>query len=177
MKRFAFLTAVAFLLAVAFPLTSQAQMESGSDFKVGPRASIPLNDLSDFGSSFAIGGEARYDLSGRVDYPIQLSGAFDYHFVDQQNILGQTVDASAYTIDLNGLYSFPTEGTFAPYAGAGLGIVGTSVGNTSDSDVGLNLVGGAEFEAGSVRPYLQGQFSLGGDFTRFGLSGGVLFAL
>ena len=180
MKRFAVLTAVSLFLAVAFPLTAQAQMESESGFKIGPRATVALGDISDFGGDFAIGGDVRYDLSANVDAPIQLSGAFDFYFVDDQPaVTGQSgeADASAYTIDLNGLYSFPTEGTISPYAGGGLGIVGTSVGDFSDTDVGLNLTGGAEFEAGSLRPFAQAQVSFGGDFTRFGITGGVLFAL
>ena len=53
----------------------------------------------------------------------------------------------------------------------------TSVGSLSDSDVGLNLTGGEEFEAGSLRPFAQAQFSLEGNFTRFKITGGVLFAL
>jgi opacity protein-like surface antigen len=185
MKRFAAFATVVFFLAAAVPLTSQAQMESESAFKIGPRATVALNDISDFGGDFAIGGDVRYDLSASANAPIQLSGAFDYYFVeDRETVTGgiggvqtEEVSASAYTIDLNGLYSFPVEGAFSPYAGAGLGIVGTSLGDASDTDIGVNLVGGAEFEAGSLRPFAEAQVSFGGDFTRFGITGGVLFAL
>lgn len=182
MKRFVLLAIVSLFLAASLPLTAQAQMESGSEFKVGPRATVALNDISDFGGDFAIGGDVRYDLSESSGYPIQLSGAFDFYFVEDRTVgtlPGQSggSDASAFTVDLNGLYVFQTEGALSPYAGAGLGIVRTSVSSLSDTDIGLNLAGGAEFDAGSLRPFAQAQFSLGGDFTRFGITGGVLFAL
>lgn len=173
---------LAVFLALAFSPAAQAQMESestgSSGIKVGPRATVALNDISDFGGDFAIGGDVRYDLSESTGSPIQLSGAFDFYFVDDRTVLaGNEQSASAFTVDLNGLYSFPTEGNFSPYAGAGLGIVRTSVGSASDSDVGLNLTGGAELETESFRPFAQAQLSLGGDFTRFGITAGVLFPL
>ena len=166
MKRFTVLTVFAFLLAAAIPLSSHAQ------FKVGPRATIDVSDIDEF----AIGGDVRYDLS-QVEAPVQLSGAFDFYFPEG--------DVTIFTVDLNGHYVFPTEGTISPYAGAGLGItsvsvdVDTPVGSfgADDSDVGLNLVGGVEFQAGSVRPFAQGQLTVGGDFDRFGITGGILFAL
>lgn len=162
MKRFTVLTAFAFLLAAAVPLSSHAQ------FKVGPRVTVDVGDIEEF----AIGGDVRYTLS-QVDAPIQLSGAFDLYFPEG--------DVTLFTVDLNGHYVFPTEGTISPYAGAGIGITSVSFderfGGGSDSDVGLNLVGGIEFQAGSVRPFAQGQFTVGGDFDRFGITGGILFAL
>lgn len=187
MKRFVALTAFAFVLALAFPLTAQAQMESGSAFKIGPRATIALNDLSDIGADFAIGGDVRYDLSENVDAPIQLSGAFDFYFADDRQIQSQEVGQTVFTVDLNAHYMIPTEGAVSPYAGAGIGITswsvddvtvgGITVGGGSDSDAGLNIVGGLEFNTESFRPFVQGQFTVGGDLDRFGLTGGVLFAL
>jgi opacity protein-like surface antigen len=171
-------------------------MESGSGFKIGPRATIALGDLSDAGADFAIGADVRYDLSANVDAPIQLAGSFDFYFaedIEAPDPQGGTQELSQtiFAVDLNGHYMIPTEGTFSPYAGVGLGIVRSSqdevevdtpfgtqtFGGGSNTDVGLNLVGGAEFETGSVRPFAQAQVSLGGDFTRFGITGGVLFSL
>lgn len=191
MKRFTTLAAVAFFLAVTFPLTAQAQMESESGFKIGPRATIALSDLSDIGADFAIGADVRYDLSESVEAPIQLSGAFDYYFAEDQETGGEELSRTIFTVDLNGHYMIPMEGAFSPYAGAGIGItrssteevevsipgVGTQTFGGSDSDVGLNLVGGFEFNTGSFRPFAQAQFTVGGDLDRFGLTGGVLFPL
>ena len=194
MKRFAVLTAVSLFLAVAFPLTAQAQMESGSNFKIGPRATIALSDLSDAGADFAIGGDVRYDLSGDVDAPIQLSGAFDFYFAEDIEPEGvdEEVSQTIFTVDLNAHYMIPTEATFSPYVGGGIGItsfsqdevevdtpIGTQTfGGESDTDTGLNLVGGAEIETdGSLTPFVEGRLTVGGDLDRFGLTGGVLFQL
>ena len=186
MKRFAVLTAVSLFLAVAFPLTAQAQMESESGFKIGPRATVALSDLSDAGADFAIGGDVRYDLSEGADAPIQLSGAFDFYFADDAEFGEEEVSQTIFTVDLNAHYMIPTEATFSPYAGAGIGIttvsqdeIDTSFGTVggSETDTGLNLVAGAEFDTGGLRPFLQGQLTVGGDIDRFGITGGVLFAL
>lgn len=186
MKRLAITIVSALFLAAALPLTSHAQ------FKVGPRATIALNDLSDVGADFAIGADARYDLSENVDAPIQLSGAFDYYFADDQQVTAsESVSQTIFTVDLNAHYMFPVEGSFSPYAGAGIGITSSSTdevevntplgtrtfGGDSSSDTGLNIVGGAEFEAGSLRPFVEGQFTVGGDLSRFGITGGLLFSL
>ena len=166
MKRFAVLTAVSLFLAVAFPLTAQAQMESESGFKIGPRATIDVGDIEEF----AIGGDVRYDLSESANAPIQLSGAFDFYFPEG--------NADIFSFDINGHYVFPTEGTFSPYAGAGIGITSIDLGALgSTTDTGLNLVGGAEFDTGSFQPFIQGQFTVRGDFDRFAITGGILFAL
>jgi opacity protein-like surface antigen len=184
MKRLAltFVSAL-FLVTAAFPLTSQAQ------FKVGPRATISLGDLSDAGADFAVGADVRYDLSEEVDAPIQLDGAFDYYFADDQQVVGsnQSATRTIFTVDLNVHYMFPVEGTVSPYAGAGIGITssstddvqanGVTVQGASTTDTGLNLVGGAEFNAGSLRPFVQGQFTVVGDIDRFGITGGLLFYL
>lgn len=187
MKRFFVITSLASFLAVAFPLTSQAQMESESAFRLGPRATIALDDLSDLGADFALGADVRYDLSASVEAPIQLSGAFDFYFAEDRQIQTEEVGQTIFTVDLNAHYMIPTEGTLSPYAGAGIGITsfsteeiesgGVTYGGDSDSDTGLNVVGGVEFEAGSFQPFVQGQFTVGGDVDRFGITGGLLFSL
>jgi opacity protein-like surface antigen len=168
MKRFVALTVVAVVLAVASPLTAQAQMESNSGFEIGPRVTIDVGDIEEV----ALGADVRYDLSERVDAPIQLNGAFDYYFAGDVG----NADATIYTIDLNGHYMLPTEATFSPYVGGGLGITSSEVGNVSNTDTGINLVGGVEFDTGSFQPFVQGQITLG-DLDRIGITGGLLFAL
>ncbi|WP_103020822.1 outer membrane protein [Salinibacter altiplanensis] len=168
MKRFASLAAVAFALTIAFPYTAQAQTESNSGFEIGPRVTIDVGDIEEF----ALGGNVRYDLSQDVEEPVQLAGAFDYYFADDQG----GADVTIYTIDLNAHYIFPTEETFSPYAGGGLGITSSEVGGISDTDTGLNLVGGVEFDTGSFQPFVQGQVTIGNP-DRIGITGGLLFAL
>lgn len=158
---------------------AQAQSDD-SGFKIGPRATLALGDISDFGGDFAVGADVRYGLSG---LPVEISGSFDYYFVENQTkplgVSGQTVEVNTalFTVDLNGLYNVEVEGGFSPYVGAGLGIVGAVISNTSDTDIGANVVAGSEYGSGTFRPFLQGQASFGGDFTRLGITGGVLFAL
>lgn len=161
--------------------SAQAQSNE-SGFKVGPRATLALGDISDFGGDIAVGADLRYGLSG---LPVHISGSFDYYFVENQTRTFSTgsgigeseVNTVAYTIDLNGLYNVQVEGGISPYVGAGLGIVGTQIRNTSDTDIGANVVAGSEFGSGTLRPFLEGQVSFGGDFSRLGITGGVLFAL
>jgi hypothetical protein len=168
MKRFVTLTALVVAFAVAVPLTAQAQMESDSGFEIGPRVTIDVGDIEEV----ALGADVRYDLSANVNAPVQLNGAFDFYFAGDQG----GADVTIYTIDLNGHYMLPTEATFSPYVGGGLGITSSEVGNVSNTDTGINLVGGIEFDTGSLQPFVQGQITLG-DFDRIGITGGLLFAL
>lgn len=168
MNRIILVLLAAVLLAAAVPTTSQAQ------FKIGPRATIDIGDIEEF----ALGGDVRYELSEATELPIQLSGAFDFYFAGDTQVGTDELSRTIFTIDLNGHYMFPVEGNFTPYAGAGIGITSIEVGDVSDSDTGINLVGGAEFEVGkSFTPFAQAQVTLGGDADRFGLTGGLLFAL
>lgn len=175
MRRLSVITAAAFLLAVSFPFTSHAQMESESSFKIGPRVTLDLGDISDFyDGTFAIGGDVRYNPA---EFPVKGSGAFDFYFAQE--------NTTVFTIDVNVLYPFEAGESFTPYAGAGLGYTNVSVdvdtGGIIDaggdfSDTGLNLLAGAEFETGgSLTPFAQAQFTVG-DLDRFGITGGLLFS-
>lgn len=62
------------------------------------------------------------------------------------------------------------------HAGTGIGTTSSEAGGVSDTDLGLNLVGGVEFEVGSIQPFVQSQFTIG-DLDRFGITGGLLVAL
>jgi hypothetical protein len=58
-----------------------------------------------------------------------------------------------WEINGNGTYSFPLENSSVlPFVLAGLNIGHASVGTFSNTDLGLNIGGGIEFDAGSVRP-------------------------
>jgi opacity protein-like surface antigen len=164
-----------FVLAVALPIPSNAQTSSESEFKVGPRATLSLGDISDaYGGDIAVGADVRYQFA---DLPVQGNGAFDFYFADE--------NITVFTIDVNAVYPLEVGETLAPYVGAGLGYTNISVdvdtqfGSFSgdSSDTGLNLVGGTEFvTGGSLTPFVQAQLTVG-DLDRFGLAGGVLFAL
>lgn len=155
-------------------MPSEAQAQT--DIKIGPRLGIPLGDVSDGGGNLFFGVDARIDSDA---VPVVLSPSFDYYLTDVDNL-------SYIAVDLNGLYAFDidSEGV-SPYAGGGLAITRSSVdvpdalggGSSSSTDIGLNLVGGARFMLDPVEPFVQLNAGIGGDVTRLGLTGGILFAL
>lgn len=171
------LASLTLLLAFAFLLTPQqanAQVETEETvFKIGPRATIDINDINDaFGGTFALGGDVRLQIP---TLPVQGNGSFDFYFADDP--------WTVWTIDLNAVYPFAIEDVaFMPYAGAGLGITrwsGAEAGipeiELSDTDVGLNLVGGAEFSLeNGINPFAQAQITVARDADRFGITGGIL---
>lgn len=99
-----------------------------------------------------------------------LIGSFDWFFPD--------CDECTYW-ELNANLAVPITATsIDPYAGLGLNIahvsfdtgVGTDV---SDTDVGLNLLGGLRFNLGTLSAFTEGRFELGGG-EQFVLTFGVL---
>lgn len=170
MKRLVFLITTAFVCAAILPGTSYAQMETAeSTFKIGPRITLDVGDISDaYDGTFALGADARYRPVG---IPLGGTAAFDYYFAADE--------FTVYTLDLNLILPIEMEASYAPYIGLGLGHtnVSSDIENQfGGSDTGFNLVGGAEFETGNLQPFVQAQLTLG-DLTRFGITGGLLFAL
>lgn len=104
-----------------------------------------------------------------------LIGSFDYFFPDCGGF-GTDVDCSFW--ELNGNLAVPiTSSTIDPYAGAGLNIARASVESgtfeASDTEVGLNLLGGLRFSLGGASAFGEGRFVLGGS-EQFVLTLGVL---
>lgn len=172
------LSTLSLLLALVLLVTPQ-QAEAQTTVELGPRLGFDLGDLEEL----FIGADARIASDA---LPVLINPSFDYYFVSS-GVEG--VDVSAFTIDVNALYEFGVDNeAFTPYAGGGLGIVrfSSSVDDSpfggggisaSTTDVGLNLVGGAKFETGNLQPFAQAKINVGGDFTLFGLMGGLLFSL
>jgi len=159
MKRLAFALTVSLLFVFAIPANTQAQ-----SFKIGPRATVSLGDISDVGGDFGIGANARV---GVPTLPVDGDAAFTYYFADDP--------LTIWTLDLNALYPLPISNpAIEPYLGGGVGITGLSNGS-SDTDTALNLVGGVEFSAGALSPFLEANLGVGGDIDRFGITGGLLY--
>ena len=86
--------------------------------------------------------------------------------------------------EVNGdvMYSFPVsaDAPVAPFAFAGLNVARTSVSvgtfSASSTDIGLNLGGGINFNAGSVNPFAGAKFEIQ-DGTGFVIFGGLGFAV
>jgi len=150
----------------------QVEDEQATIFKIGPRATIDVGDISDeFGGTVAIGAGTRLRPTS---LPIQVNGAFDFYLAGNS--------WTVWSIDLNAVYLFGDDNqVFTPYSGVGLGITRWSAGvdpENDGTDIGLNIVGGVEFGAGTaVTPFLQLQATVVGDLARLGITGGLLFGL
>lgn len=130
----------------------QLNFADDTDFGLGPRLAF---DLEELGPRF------------------QIIGTWDIYFPDN--------DALDYW-ELNGnvVYRFrlPETEEVVPYGGAGLNVaradldqpVGTE---TSDTDLGLNFLGGAEFPLESVTPFVELRVTAEGS-EQFYVTGGLL---
>jgi opacity protein-like surface antigen len=162
MKKLATTLLVAFFFCIGVQ-TADAQI----GIRIGPRVGYDIDQLNEL----FVGADVRLDVA---TLPVIINPAFDYYFVDGFDL---------YQLSINALYTFGINNTaFTPYVGGGLGITRTSVDtgvdfiDGSNTDIGLNIVGGAEFGFGNLRPFVQAQLTLG-DVDLTTIAGGVLFSL
>lgn len=165
------------VLGLLAPMSAEAQ----TSVKLGPRLGIPVGDVSDAGGDLFLGADARIETEA---LPVVINPSFDFYFMDDIPTVGGSVGQSLFTIDVNALYEFGVDNeVFTPYAGGGIGITRYSLdadvrnSSTSDTDIGLNIVGGARFPLGTVEPFAQLNAAFGGDWDRLGITGGLLFSL
>lgn len=178
MQRFTVLVASLILgLGLLVPTSAEAQ----TTVKLGPRLGVPVGDVSDAGGNLYFGADARIESEG---LPVVINPSFDFYLMDDFPVGGQSVGQSLFTIDVNALYEFGVDNeAFTPYAGGGIGITRYSLdadlrnSSSSDTDVALNIVGGARFPLGNVEPFAQLNAAFGGDWDRLGITGGLLFQL
>ncbi len=147
--------------------------EARAQIEIGPRLGF---DLTGDVEEFFVGVDARLDLPA---LPVVLNGAFDIYLVEE--------NLDFWQLSFNALYEFGIANVvFSPYVGGGIGISRTSrdfdlgvFGNlspTSHTDVGLNLIGGATFGFGSLKPFAQAQITFG-DVDLLTIGGGLLFSI
>ncbi|MCZ6917122.1 MAG: hypothetical protein O7I93_10125 [Gemmatimonadetes bacterium] len=156
---------MALLLAFALPLAAQAQ------WRLGTHAGYDV-DVADF----LIGANAQFTVPGAAisGVPLQFSPGFDFY-------PGVGDGVSYWIVDLDAHYPIQARGV-QPFVGGGLYMSRASVdagtlGSFSDTNVGLNLIGGAEFGSHDViRPYAEGRFRVGSGST-FIIKGGLSFIL
>lgn len=149
-----------FSLAVGFSLMTAAP--SSAQVHLGPQLS--LADDADLG----IGGRI---VAGVPQYAgVEFAGSFDVFFPDG--------DVDYWEVNANLIYNFEIReaSVFRPYAGGGINIAtADSPGRDSETDLGLNVLGGAKFpNEGPVTPFveLRGEIEGGEQFV---LTAGVLF--
>lgn len=150
-------------LAVAvLAVPAEAQVQFGPqvnyaddfDFGVGARAQFALGSAFQDDSPLA-------DLRGVI--------SFDLFFPDCE-----IVDCSYFEINGNAVYPFDIQSEVEPYVGAGLGFGRLSVDDASDSEIALNLLGGANFDLGTVDAFAEARFELTG-YEQVIITFGLLF--
>lgn len=141
-------------------------------------AQLSFADDTDFG----IGVRAQNSFASFVEPESRLSVltgvlSLDFFFPDCD-----PVDCSYFEINGNALYPLDVGEGFAPYMGGGLNIARISVdagdlggGDSSDTDVGLNLLGGTTFELGGFNTFGELKVEIGGVGKQVVSAFGVLF--
>lgn len=156
--------ALALTLAVGVPVGARAQWNLG----VHGGYDVDVEE-------FLLGMSVDFRIPGAAIQatPLTFSPGFEYY---------PGVDgATFFVVNLDAEYPFHAR-SVEPYVGGGLWIRRISVdtgflGNASDTDVGLNLAGGARFGSSQkVRPFAEGVFRLGNQSTLV-IRGGVSFQI
>jgi opacity protein-like surface antigen len=133
----------------------------------------PEGDLTIFeGGDFGLGARSEFGTSS-----LAVILSFDYYFPDQE--IG---DLRFYELNANLAFTLPIEG-FRPYFGGGIGIARVSFEADffldSETDTGINILGGIKFGGGIVTPFVEARYVFYDQdeaFTnRFVLTGGILF--
>jgi hypothetical protein len=158
-KKLVLMACSALLLAVPSVVEAQVQF--------GPQ--IAWGDDADFG----IGARVALGLP-QVREGVQLHIAGDYFFIDCPSEL----DCSWIELNSNLHLPVPLAPNMATYAGAGLNVARVKVSvpgfSASDTEVGLNILGGIRFPAAALTPFVEASFTLGGS-EQFGVRAGILF--
>ena len=147
------IAAVALALAVTFPVQGHAQ------WSLKTHGGYDLD-----AEEFLIGAGVEFSIPGAAisGVPLTFAPAFDYY----PGLDG----ASFFVMDFDAHYPFPAKG-MTPYVGGGMYVSRVSVdfptfGRVSDTDVGLNLKGGATFGTSSqVRPFTEARIRVGNGST------------
>lgn len=162
-------------LAFGFTALSLAPSAQAGDVAVGVQGS--WGDDADL----AVGARVIADLSGTRS-GISAIASFDYFFPDD-NGLGDLLGIDLKYWELNGnlVYGFAKTSSVQPYVGAGLNFAHASVKETeftgisvSDSNVGLNILGGLNFGSGRTKFFAEAKFEAGGG-EQFVVTGGIRF--
>ena len=112
-----------------------------------------------------------YRFGVELPVPITLTAqpAVEYQFTDGDGV-------TVLQGDLNVIAEFSGSAALAPYAGAGLGLLYVDTDAGSDTELGLNALGGVVFNpTGFGRPFAQARYSFAG-FDALTLQGGVILA-
>ncbi len=142
--------------------------------QIGIGGQLSWADDADLG----IGARAAFSLPTKAA-PLEIIATFDYFFPDD----AAGLDVTYWELNGNVVYLFDVPAPkVTPYAGAGLNLAhgsvdaGTPGTSVSDTELGLNFLGGARFDLGSVTPFGELRVELDGG-EQFLISAGVLFSV
>jgi outer membrane protein X len=160
-----FKTAIAVIALTTIGLTANAQQKGDMAWGV-QGAYTSLEGYPDNVSFLGLGAKFRYNVTD----PIRLEAAFTYYLPkDEMSLWDFSADAQ---------WLFPISDKVTLYPAAGLGIYGVKVSvlgySTSDSELGLNLGGGADFNI-SEKMAITAQLKYNTAIERVILSAGVAF--
>lgn len=151
------ITAV-FVLTLAASSVTTTRAAARQQPQLGPHIGFLFD-----GEDLLLGGQFVVPLIEQLEfYP-----SADVYLPDNGTLLG-------FNADLR--YVIPTQEGFSVYAGGGLNLRYRSVAGLDDTDVGLNVIGGAKTEMGTVEPFAEGRVMLHDD-SSFQIVLGINFVI
>lgn len=133
------------ICASVMAATSVTDGAAAQQAQLGPHVGFLFD-----GEDLLLGGQFVIPLIEQVEfYP-----SADVYLPDAGTLLAFNADAR---------YVIPTQEGFSVYAGGGLNLRYRSVAGLDDTSVGLNVLGGAMTEMGTVHPFAEGRVMLHDD--------------
>lgn len=142
-------------------MTTMTQAQTKGDMEAGVQFAYGTGDSF---SNVGIGAKFRYTIVDNV----RIEPSFTY-FLKKDYV-------SMWDVSANAHYLFGLNDRFTLYPLAGIGITGVKVGDASDSEFGVNLGGGVDYDL-SQNLVLNGElkYKIGGDWDRLIISVGVTY--
>jgi len=178
MKKTALLSIIAFLIFMFSGIAENAEAQTvEGDIKVG--AGLV------FGSGVGFGDDLDNDLGIRVDgsymFTEEIRGAADFTFFFPKSEGGG--EATVWELNFNGHYLFINDESMNVYGLAGINITGLNLDvdtggfgtfSSNDSEFGLNIGGGAEFDVDFAMLFGEAKFGgIGHDANQFVIAAGL----
>jgi opacity protein-like surface antigen len=167
------------LVAGALAVTSAVQpQQAEAQVLFGPQ--VAWGDDTDLG----VGARVEFGLGNMIAQEGPLAGLFGmvsgtYFFMDcGGNVFGSNIDCSYIELNANAGVPFTLESGLVLYGGTGLHFGRTSVSwegySDSNTEIGLNLLGGVKLQLGGLNSFVEGKLGVSGA-SQFMILAGVLF--
>lgn len=169
------LAAVSALAITLMPNIADAQQVQQGDLSLGAGLAYSSGvGAGGWDNDFGVRVDGYYAITSRI----RLGADFTYYFPKSQG----GVDMTVWDLGLHGHYILLDQNDLLIYGLAGIGITGLSAswsgGSNSDSEMGLNLGSGLEYNLGFAALFGEIKLTgLGGDADQFSLNGGLRFRL